>query len=193
MDLILGLLTPDSGAVLIDGREGTPQASQMWRERVGYVPQESFLLDDSLAANIAFGIDRGDWDSARIERVVEIAQLADAVSALPQGLESIVGDRGSRLSGGQRQRIGIARALYRSPEVLVIDEGTNALDPTTERMVMEALSGEELTVLWVTHRLETVRSFETILVFAEGRLVGCGSHEALMSDCPAYSSQLTEA
>jgi ATP-binding cassette, subfamily B, bacterial PglK len=190
MDLILGLLEPSKGELRLMGQLSHSVDGTAWRRRIGYVPQETFLLDASLSANIAFGLEAADRNPEMVEEVVRIAQLADVVRELSDGLESVVGDRGSRLSGGQRQRIGIARALYGSPEVLVIDEGTSALDPSTEATLMKALGALDLTVLWVTHRLQTVRDFDQILVFEKGRLVGTGSHDHLMESCPPYKSQV---
>ena len=139
-DIILGLLKPQSGSVLVDGTPITPRNVNGWQKHLGYVPQSVYLSDDTLAANIAFGVASGDQDIDRVEDAARIANLHDfVVSELPNGYETMVGERGVRLSGGQRQRIGIARALYSDPDILILDEATSALDSLTEDVVSEAI------------------------------------------------------
>ena len=192
MDLFLGLLEPTAGRVMVDGNPLEAHAGGVWRRRVGYVPQEIYLTDDSVANNIAFGIARDEIDMERVRRVAKLAIVDEVVEALPQGYQTLVGERGVRLSGGQRQRLGIARALYLDPELMIFDEGTSALDPSTEATLLENLEKMGATVVWVTHRLATVRRFGTIFVFHGGRLVGSGSHRQLMEDCPEYQTQAVE-
>jgi ABC-type multidrug transport system fused ATPase/permease subunit len=159
VDLILGLHVPSSGRILIDDTPLGPDQRRAWRGGIGYVPQEIFLIDDSVAANIAFGLPKEKIDPAALERAAAAAQiLAFILHDLPHGWDTIVGERGVRLSGGQRQRIGLARALYHQPELLVLDEATSALDTETEDGVMQAiatLSGQ-ITMLVIAHRLRTV-------------------------------------
>lgn len=159
VDLILGLHTPTAGRILIDDTPLGPDTRRAWRGGIGYVPQEIFLIDDTIAANIAFGIPADDIEPAALERAVAAAQILDFIqNDLPHGFETIVGERGVRLSGGQRQRIGLARALYHQPDLLVLDEATSALDITTEDGVMQAianLSGE-ITMIIIAHRLRTI-------------------------------------
>ncbi len=158
MDLLLGLLVPDSGQILIDGVELTAATRAAWQARVAHVPQAIFLADATIAQNIAFGVDAGQIDMARVRRAASQAALADFIETLPQGYDTSVGERGVRLSGGQRQRVGIARALYRNADVLVFDEATSALDSGTEAEVMAAVDAlsRELTVFLIAHRVGTL-------------------------------------
>lgn len=183
VDLILGLLSPDAGGLLVDGVEITEANRTAWQRNIGYVPQSIFLADDTVAANIAFGLPHEEIDHAAVERAARIANLHDFVLAnLPEGYETAVGERGVRLSGGQRQRIGIARALYHDPDVLILDEATSALDNLTERAVMDAVHnlGGNKTVVMIAHRLSTVQTCDKIVMLRNGRIVAEGSYEALM-------------
>ena len=183
VDLILGLLRPQDGAVVVDGVELTDHLIREWQRAIGYVPQHIFLSDDTVAANIAFGLPAKLIDLAAVERATRIAQLHDfVVNELPQGYETLVGERGVRLSGGQRQRIGIARALYRDPEVLVFDEATSALDNMTEMAVMKTLQdlGVEKTMILIAHRLSTVRACDCIFLLEQGKLVAHGTYDELL-------------
>jgi ABC-type multidrug transport system fused ATPase/permease subunit len=159
VDLILGLHIPTSGRILIDDIPLGPVNRRAWRGGIGYVPQEIFLIDDSVAANIAFGVPTDEINPAALKRAAAAAQILDFIrKELPNGFDTLVGERGVRLSGGQRQRIGLARALYHKPELLVLDEATSALDTETEDGVMQAiasLSGQ-ITMLVIAHRLRTV-------------------------------------
>jgi ATP-binding cassette, subfamily B, bacterial PglK len=183
VDLILGLLTPQQGAIRIDGVALTPETLRAWQDRVGYVPQQIFLADDSVRGNIAFGRDPDEIDDQAVERAARIAELhAFVTEELPEGYHTLVGERGVRLSGGQRQRIGIARALYHDPDVLVLDEATSALDNLTERAVMDAVHniGGEKTVVMIAHRLSTVRDCDIIFMLERGRLVAQGRYDDLL-------------
>ncbi|MCU1587909.1 MAG: ABC-type multidrug transport system, ATPase and permease component, partial [Frankiales bacterium] len=180
VDLVLGLLEPTSGQVLVDGvelRDDLPG----WHQAVAAVPQLVFLLDDTLRANIAFGVPDNDVDEQALAEAVRLAQLTAVVHALPEGLQTVVGERGIRLSGGQRQRVAIARALYRRAALLVLDEGTSALDNLTEAEfvgALERLRGTR-TIITIAHRLTTVRSCDTIVVMDQGRVVAQGTYEEL--------------
>ncbi len=157
VDIMLGLLKPDNGEVLVDGNN-IQESLRDWKDQLGYVPQSIYLTDDTLRHNIAFGLPEEQIEEDRVWMAIQLAQLADFVHALPDGVETMVGERGVRLSGGQRQRIGIARALYHDPPVLVLDEATSSLDTDTEKGVMEAvraLSGKK-TIIIIAHRLTTV-------------------------------------
>src|SRR5471032_280291 len=172
VDVILGLLTPGSGAIRADGVDITTNL-RGWQDQIGYVPQSIFLTDDTLRRNVAFGLSNEEIDEAAVLRAIDAAQLRDFVSALPLGLETVVGERGVRLSGGQRQRIGIARALYHDPQVLVLDEATSALDLATEREVMEAvraLHGDK-TILIIAHRHSTVEHCDRLFQLEQGCVV----------------------
>jgi ABC-type multidrug transport system fused ATPase/permease subunit len=193
LDLLLGLVEPTSGRVLVDGRD-IRTAPRAWRRQIGYVSQTPYLLDDSLRRNVAFGLPGDTIDEPRLRNAVSAAQLDDVVVALPQGLDTMLGDRGARLSGGQRQRVAIARALYRDPAVLVLDEATAALDLETEREVtraIEALQGTR-TVIVVAHRLSTVRRCDRIIVLREGRVAAVGTYADLLATDPNFR-RLVEA
>jgi ABC-type multidrug transport system fused ATPase/permease subunit len=184
VDLILGLLTPDAGVIRVDGRPVTPENLRAWQKTLGYVPQTIYLTDDTIAANIAFGVPKDEIDMAAVERAARVAALHDFVlSDLPLGYETFVGERGVRLSGGQRQRIGIARALYRDPTLLILDEATSALDNITERVVMEAVQRirSDKTIILIAHRLSTVKSCDTIFLMDRGRLLAQGSYDELLA------------
>ncbi|MGI5940569.1 MAG: ABC transporter ATP-binding protein [Thermoleophilia bacterium] len=180
IDLIIGLLSPSSGRVLVDGRDiaGNTRA---WQQNLGVVPQMVFLIDDSLRHNIALGLPDDEIDAAAIEEAVKLAQLEDFIESLPEGLDTIVGERGVRISGGERQRIAIARALYRRPEVLIFDEGTSALDNATEQGLMDSLThlrGTH-TILLVAHRLSTVRDADRVIFVENGRVAGVDTFDKL--------------
>ena len=166
VDLILGLHTPTAGQIFVDGSPLLSGNLRSWRAGIGYVPQEIFLIDDSVTANIAFGIPAQEVDHVAVRAAAEAAQIRDFVeNELQHGFESLVGERGVRLSGGQRQRIGLARALYRKPELLVLDEATSALDVNTEAEVMQAirqLQGQ-VTIIVIAHRLSTVEGCDQML------------------------------
>lgn len=182
MDVFLGLLAPSKGEILVDGVPLTLENIRAWQANVGYVPQEIFLTDSTIAQNIAMGVPIEQVSRRRVEQACRMAQIYDfVVEELPNGFETAVGERGVRLSGGQRQRIGIARALYHNPEVIVFDEATSALDNATEREVMteiSALSGTK-TIIMIAHRLSTVENCDKIIVLNQGRVVGDGTFSAL--------------
>ncbi len=165
VDLILGLHVPGSGRILVDDSPLGPDNRRAWRGGIGYVPQEIFLIDDSLAANVAFGVPLERIDQIALDRAAAAAQILDFIRELPEGWETLVGERGVRLSGGQRQRIGLARALYHQPDLLILDEATSALDNETEDGVMKAianLSGR-ITMIVIAHRLRTVEACDAQL------------------------------
>lgn len=182
MDILLGLLTPIEGRLEVDAVKIDQQNVRNWQASIGYVPQHIFLADQSMAANIALGVHPSKVDYEAVTRVAKLANLHDFVeSELPDGYDTMIGERGVRLSGGQRQRIGIARALYRDPPVLVFDEATSALDNATERAVMEAidsLAGSK-TIILVAHRLTTVQSCDTIFLLSSGRIIENGRWDEL--------------
>ena len=182
VDVILGLLEPQEGALKIDGQAITAANRRQWQRAIGYVPQQIYLADDSVAANIAFGVAFSDIDQVAIERAAKIANLHEFVANdLPQGYATTVGERGVRLSGGQRQRIGIARALYHNPQVLILDEATSALDNLTEQAVMEAVNnlGHDITIILIAHRLSTVRQCDQIYLLERGEVKASGTYDEL--------------
>jgi ATP-binding cassette, subfamily B, bacterial PglK len=182
IDIMLGLLEPQSGSVLING-QSLENVKQSWQKQIGYIPQTIFLMDDSLRRNIALGIADNEIDEVAIVEALKSAQLEDFVASLPEGLDTVVGERGVRLSGGQRQRIGIARALYHQPSVLVLDEATSSLDTETEKGVMQAvqaLQGDK-TVIIVAHRLSTVEYCDRLYRLDAGRIVDEGTFDEVMN------------
>jgi ABC-type multidrug transport system fused ATPase/permease subunit len=192
VDLILGLLTPDHGQVLVDDVD-LQHNLRGWQDQVGYVPQSIYLTDDSLRRNIGFGLADEDIDDAAVYRALDAAQLVEFVESLPEGLATVVGERGIRLSGGQRQRIGIARALYHDPAVLVLDEATSSLDTQTEQGVMDAveqLHGRK-TILIVAHRLSTVASCDRLYRLQAGRIAAAGAPDTLLTEARLASPGFT--
>lgn len=182
VDIILGLLIPDSGELCVDGVSVSNNNIRSWQNKLGYVPQQIYLTDDTVAANIAFGIADDKINMPNIERAARAASLHDfVVSNLPDGYETIVGESGVRLSGGQRQRIGIARALYHDPDVLILDEATSALDNLTEKEVMNAVHvmGNRKTIIIIAHRLSTVQNCDRIFLLDHGRIVESGTFDEL--------------
>lgn len=166
IDLLLGLHRPTSGRVLIDGQPLTPELIPSWQATIGYVPQEIFLIDDTIARNIALGVPDNEIDDARLQEVCSIAQILDFIKTeLRDGFQTIVGERGVRLSGGQRQRLGLARALYHRPSLLLLDEATSALDTATEAKLIEALHSltGKLTIVMATHRLSAVGGYDELI------------------------------
>jgi ABC-type bacteriocin/lantibiotic exporter with double-glycine peptidase domain len=183
VDIILGLLEAQKGTLEVDGNVIDISNKRAWQISIGYVPQQIFLSDNTISANIAFGIDINDVDQEAVESAAKIANLHEfIINELPLKYQTIVGERGVRLSGGQRQRIGIARALYHKPKILVLDEATSALDSLTEKAVMKALHNSEknITKILVAHRLSTVRDCDIIYLFEKGELKTQGTFEQLI-------------
>lgn len=171
VDIILGLLTPQVGKVMADDMNIFKNLST-WHHQIGYIPQTIYLSDDTIRNNVAFGIMEEDINEQAVLEALDKAQLLEFIDALPEGLNTMVGDRGVRLSGGQRQRIGIARALYHNPEILVLDEATSALDNETEAAVMEAVEGlrGKHTIIIIAHRLTTIRNADIIYEVCDGKI-----------------------
>lgn len=193
INLILGLLDPQEGRLIIDGEEISSLNRRQWQRNIGYVPQQIYLADDSVAANIAFGVSPKDVDMQAVERAAKIANLHDFVcSSMPQGYCTTVGERGVRLSGGQRQRIGIARSLYHKPKVLVLDEATSALDNITEQAVMDAVNnlGNQITIIIIAHRLSTVRQCDQIYLLEKGEIQSSGTYEELISISNSFAAMV---
>ena len=188
-DIMLGLLTPQSGQVKIDQTPITEQTAPAWQIQTGYVPQQIFLTDDTIARNIAFGVKPVNIDNDALIRAARMAHIYNFVTEeLPDGFNTIIGERGIRLSGGQRQRIAIARALYHNPDLLVFDEATNALDGITEAIIQQSvreLAGTK-TLLIIAHRLNTVKDCDVIHVLEGGKIIASGNYEALMEGCDSF-------
>jgi len=191
VDVILGLLEPQGGCLNVDGQPITNANRRQWQRAIGYVPQHIYLADDSVAANIAFGVNAKDIDNQAVERAAKIATLHEfVVNDLPQGYATMVGERGVRLSGGQRQRISIARALYHNPKVLILDEATSALDNLTEQAVMKAVNnlGNEITIILIAHRLSTVRQCDQIYLFERGEVKASGTYKELIASNQQFAA-----
>ena len=172
VDLILGLFEPIQGSITVDSID-IKDHMKSWHGCIGYIPQNIYLMDDTIKANITFGIDEKCIDEAAMKKAVKEAQLEELIDSLPEGLDTVIGDRGVKLSGGQRQRIGIARALYRNPKVLVLDEATSALDNETEKEVMEAIDGLHgtRTLIVIAHRLSTIKNCDEIYEVGNGKII----------------------
>jgi ABC-type multidrug transport system fused ATPase/permease subunit len=178
------LLQADKGTLKIDDTFLNDSNSHYWQKNIGYVPQQIYLTDDTIAANIAFGTDLKKIDHQRIEEVGKLANLHNFIlENLPKKYQTIVGERGVRLSGGQRQRIGIARALYQNPKILVFDEATNSLDNITEKKIMETIYNlyPDKTILIIAHRLSTIKQCDQIILIEEGEIRGQGTYEELIN------------
>jgi len=182
VDVILGLLRPDEGKLVVDGAPIKEKNLRAWQVNLGYVPQEIYLNDTTLANNIAFGVPEPNVETERVKQAAKDARIHEFVeNQLPDGYDTAVGEKGVRLSGGQKQRIGIARALYRKPDLLVLDEATSDLDTVTERSVYGAIAGsEELkTVIIIAHRLSTLKTCDEIFLVEEGEIISSGTYEEL--------------
>lgn len=179
-DVILGLLEPQSGKVTIDGMD-IKEHMHAWHSCIGYIPQTIYLMDDTIRANITFGVSEEEVDEERVRKALKEAQLDVFVDSLKEGLDTVIGDRGVKLSGGQRQRIGIARALYRNPKVLILDEATSALDNETEKEVMAAIDGLHgtRTLIVIAHRLSTIKKCDRIYEVGNGKVVERDKEEVI--------------
>jgi len=188
LDIVLGILEPDAGAVFVDGAP-LGERRDAWQRSVGYVPQDVYLVDDTLRANVALGWYGDEIDEERVLEAVRLAELDDVVERLPQGLDTRVGERGVRLSGGQRQRVGLARALYTRPGVLVLDEATSNLDQVTERQIVDTLKALRtgVTKIVVTHRTASVRTCDRILYLDGGRVRALGSFDEVCGSVPEFA------
>ena len=183
IDIILGLIDPSEGSLKIDENIISNKNKRSWQQIIGYVPQQIYLSDDTIAANIAFGINKNNIDYKAVKRSSKIANLHDfIVKELPEGYNTIIGERGVRLSGGQRQRIGIARSLYRNPQVLIFDEATSALDDSTEHAIMEAINnlGNKITVILIAHRSSMIKNCDYLFLFDQGKLKAEGTYNELI-------------
>jgi ABC-type multidrug transport system fused ATPase/permease subunit len=168
--------------MLIDDTPVAPANIRAWRRTIGYVPQDIYLSDDTVTRNIAFGIPDDRIDEEQVRRAARIAALDDFIPTLPEQYGTVIGERGVRLSGGQRQRIGLARALYRSPEVLVLDEATSSLDGATEEAVLNAIrsASKAKTVIMIAHRLNTLKDCDVIYMLEKGRISSSGTYDGLL-------------
>jgi ATP-binding cassette subfamily C protein len=171
VDLLCGLLKPIKGQIIVDGKNISDNL-EGWRKKISYVPQDVYLLDDSVRNNIAYGQDLIDIDDDLISQVSKLAMLDQYIDGLEFGYETLIGENGAKMSGGQRQRLGIARALYKRPGILILDEGTAALDNKSQEHILKSISSlsDEITVITIAHRLETLKNSELIFLIKDGHL-----------------------
>jgi ABC-type bacteriocin/lantibiotic exporter with double-glycine peptidase domain len=194
VDIITGLLESQKGTLMVNGKDIFKDNIRSWQKIIGYVPQNIYLSDDTVSANIAFGVEPENIDYAKVCKSAITANIHDfIINELSESYNTIVGERGVRLSGGQRQRLGIARAIYHEPELLIFDEATNALDGITENVVMEAVKklGKNNTIIIIAHRLTTVRDCDNIFLLENGELVDEGTFEKLSKTNKNFSSMLS--
>lgn len=172
VDIIIGLLEPNRGQIIIDGYELDDSKRYTWIKKLSYVPQSPYIFDGSIAENIAFGVEPSKIDRNFVLRCCEMAYMKDILNILPEGIDTIIGERGVRLSGGQRQRVAIARALYTKPELMIFDEATSSLDRKSEKAIQDtinALKGNK-TLIIVAHRLKTVEKCDCLIWLEEGKV-----------------------
>ena len=191
-DILLGLLKPTSGVVLVNGSDLYEGNSfrLAWHRRVAHVPQQIYLSDDSFEENIAFGIDPSHINHEKVRQAASLAKIDQFIETSQFGYSTVVGEQGVKLSGGQRQRIGIARALHKSAEFLVLDEATSSLDNATEAQVMESVDSldTKITILMIAHRMSTVQKCDRIVHLEQGRIVGIGTYPDLLANSAAFRS-----
>lgn len=173
VDILLGLLEPDSGKIIIDDKLLSDANINSWRKRISYVPQTAYLIDDTIRSNIAFGIPEKDIDDEKVKNAMKEAMLFDYVDSLPEKERTVVGERGVKMSGGQRQRLSIARALYTNPSLIIFDEATSALDETTEKEIMESIDNliGQKTLIIIAHRLSTLDKCNKIFEVKDGGII----------------------
>jgi ATP-binding cassette subfamily C protein len=189
--VILGLLPLQSGSITIDGEKVDAEASAAARS-MSYVPQHIFLLNDTIRANIAFGVVPSHIDESRMRKAAKMAQLEDLIDSMPEGYDTIVGERGVRLSGGQRQRVGIARAFYTEAQIIVLDEATSALDVETETLIADVLTNihGDRTLIIIAHRLSTIRNCDKLLLLKDGRIIATGTFPSLIASSPDFANMV---
>jgi ABC-type branched-subunit amino acid transport system ATPase component len=193
VDIILGLLDIKQGTLKVDEKLIDQNNKIAWQKSIGYVPQQVYLSDANIRENIAFGIDPKNIDQHSIEECAKMANLHDfIINELPQGYDTFVGERGARISGGQKQRIGIARALYRNPQLIILDEATNSLDNETERSIINAIDNlkYKITIVIISHRLSTIKNCDLIYFLEDGEIKAHGNYQDLMQSCASFKKML---
>jgi ABC-type multidrug transport system fused ATPase/permease subunit len=193
VDIILGLLDIKQGTLKVDEKLIDQNNKIAWQKSIGYVPQQVYLSDTNIRENIAFGIDSKNIDQHSIEECAKMANLHDfIINELPQGYDTFVGERGARISGGQKQRIGIARALYRNPQLIILDEATNSLDNETERSIINAIDNlkYKITIIIISHRLSTIKNCDLIYFLEDGEIKAHGNYQNLIQSCASFKKML---
>jgi subfamily B ATP-binding cassette protein MsbA len=187
VDLIPRFYDPQEGQILVDGRDVREVSLHSLRQSLGIVTQEVILFNDTVRRNIAYGLD--DVPQERLEAAARAANAHDFIMRMPQGYDTLIGDRGTKLSGGQRQRLSIARAILKNPPILILDEATSALDTESEQLVQEAIDRlvQDRTTVVIAHRLSTIRSADRIYALKDGRVVEAGSHAELLAQGGVYA------
>jgi len=194
VDLLLGLMLPDHGEIQLDGETIKQRGEDNWQKTFGYVPQSVYIIDGTIAENIAFGVSEEVIDWKKLERTIHVSDLEEVINTLPGGLNFHVGDRGTKLSGGQRQRIGIARAIYRNAPVLILDESTSSLDGFSEKSIIETLQRlkKSNTVITIAHRSSIVRQCDRIVCIDHGEIVADGDYQSLCQTSPEFVALMSE-
>ena len=189
IDLLLGLLSPSKGTIKADSIDINSNIRR-WQDNIGYVPQNIFLIDDTIRQNIALGVPKRKINEDSILKAISSAQMNDLIKSLPNGLDTVVGEYGVRFSGGQRQRIGIARAMYNNPGILIFDESTSSVDNITEKKLMKSLNSltKEKTVIIIAHRLNVVKDCDKIIMLEDGEIVAEGSWQDLENKSKTFRS-----
>ena len=194
IDILIGLLTPSSGEIKIDNIEINNIDLKNWTNKIGYVPQFAFMADDTIINNIALGLEEKNIDINRIEQVCKICEISDFIeNNLPHKYNTQIGEDGVRLSGGQKQRLSLARAIYKRPDLLILDESTNSLDSNTEKMILNNfLKQENLTVIIVSHRISTLKKCDNIILFDKGKINSVGKYDYLISNNTLFKNLADE-
>ena len=190
VDLILRTYNVPDGTILIDGHDVNNVPIRQVRDACAYVPQDNFLFSDTIASNIAFGVDK--WDDATVSGAADLADVHDNISEFSEGYKTILGERGVTVSGGQKQRISIARALLRNAPILILDDSVSAVDTKTEKRILENLrkTRHGKTTILIAHRISTIEQMDKIIFIDDGRLVAVGPHKELYDTCPDYQKMV---
>jgi HlyD family secretion protein len=193
IDILLGLISPDEGKILIDGKEINSHNIKHWQNLIGFVPQSIFLADSTIKENIAFGLPEDEIDDQQVANAIDMSHLREFVDSLHNGINTVVGERGVQLSGGQRQRIGIARALYQNASVLILDEATSSLDGISEMLIMNAINDffGKKTIVIIAHRLSTIKNCNTIYILENGKILDSGTYDQLKEQNQFFKKMLS--
>jgi ABC-type multidrug transport system fused ATPase/permease subunit len=192
VDILLGLLSPNSGHIKIDGIKLNNNNISAWQDSIGYVPQSINLIDGTIRNNVAFGVPNNSIDDNQVIRALKIANMYDFVSSLDDGCDTLIGEKGVRLSGGQQQRIGIAMALYNNPSVLILDEATSSLDSITENTIMDTIHNlsHKKTIVMIAHRLSTVKECDIIYMMDKGKIIASGTYQQMSDSNESFRAML---